>query len=255
MTPSMKVSVITVVLNNRAYLEDCLQSIFRQTHSPLESIVVDGGSTDGTLNIVRSHEKRISRWISEKDRGIYEAMNKGILMATGEVVGFLNADDMYFDDRVVSGIVEAFEPDIDCVYGNLVFVSRSDVDHVTRRWISGDFQPGLFEKSWTPAHPTFYCRKSAYDLHGLYRTDFRIAADVELMYRFLQKHALRSQFIDRYFVKMREAGVSTRGLKSTWIITREMKRAIRDNGGRFRWGRYLFFKLLKIRQILQKNKA
>jgi glycosyltransferase involved in cell wall biosynthesis len=251
----MKVSVITVVLNNRAYLEDCLQSIFCQTHSPLESIVVDGGSTDGTQDIIRRLEKRISRWISEKDRGIYEAMNKGIKMATGEVIGFLNGDDMYFDDRVIAGIVEAFKPDIDCVFGNLVFVSRSDIGRVTRRWISGSFRPGLFEKSWTPAHPTFYCRKTAYDRHGLYRPDFRIAADVELMYRFLQKHALRSRFVDRYFVKMRDSGVSNRGLKSTWIITREMKRAIQDNGGRFQWSRYLFFKLLKIRQILEKNKA
>jgi glycosyltransferase involved in cell wall biosynthesis len=251
----MKLSVITVVLNNRAYIENCLQSIFSQTHSPLESIIVDGGSTDGTLDVIRAYETRISRWISEKDQGIYDAMNKGIQMATGEVLGFLNADDMYYDDHVVAGIVEAFKTDVDCVYGNLVYVSRSDIGRVTRRWISGDFRPGLFEKSWTPAHPTFYCRKRAYNLHGLYKPDFQIAADVELMYRFLEKLGLPSRFVNRYFVKMRDSGVSNRGLRSTWIITREMRRAIRENGGRFRWGRYLFYKLLKVRQILQKNRA
>ncbi len=250
----MKISVVTVVLNNRAYLENCLQSIFAQTHSPLESIVVDGGSTDGTLDIIRRYEKKISRWISEKDNGIYEAMNKGIRMAHGEIVGFLNADDMYYDDDVLSAIAQAFGPGIDCVYGNLVFVSRSDIGQVTRRWISDDFRPGLFEKSWTPAHPTFYCRKSAYDAHGLYRTDFQIASDVELMYRFLHKHGLGSRFVNRNFVKMRDSGISNRGLKSTWIITREMSQAIRDNGGKFRWGRYLFHKLLKIRQFLHKYK-
>ena len=250
----MKISIITVVLNNHDYFEDCLKSIFGQTYSQLESIVVDGGSTDGSLEIIRRYEKNIARWISEKDSGIYDAMNKGLRLATGDVVGFLNSDDIFYDQHVISQITEAFTPDTDCVYGNLLYVSRANISHVTRRWISNDFLPGLFEKSWTPAHPTFYCRKKMYELYGLYRLDFQIAADVELMYRFLQKYAIRSKFINRYIVKMRDAGVSNRNLKSTWIITREMKRAIRENSGHFNLAKYLFFKLLKAKQIAFKNR-
>ena len=250
----MKFSIITVSLNSLDTIEDCIKSVVNQSYKNIEYIIIDGGSTDGTLDIIRKYASKISFWITEKDNGIYDAMNKGIELTTGDVVGFLNSDDMFYDSRVVERIVNAFEKDIDCIYGNLIYISRSNIKKITRRWISNEFKEGLFEKSWTPAHPTFYCRKKVYDRYGAYRLDFNIASDVELMYRFLQKYRLRSKFINYYIVKMRNAGVSNRGLKSIVIITKEMKRAIKENGGNFNLLKYLFFKLLKIRQVLFKNR-
>jgi hypothetical protein len=156
---------------------------------------------------------------------------------------------------VIQRIVSAFTSDtIDCVYGNLVYVSRQDPTRITRYWRSRSFCDGLFEKSWTPAHPTFYCKKSLYERFGLYRTDFKIASDAELMYRFLQKNHIRSKFINADFVRMRDAGVSSRGIKSTIVITQEMKRAIIENGGHFNLIKYLFFKFLKISEFFKAHK-
>ncbi|MFX0138974.1 MAG: glycosyltransferase family 2 protein [Candidatus Hodarchaeota archaeon] len=249
----MKVSIITVSLNSEATIEDCIKSVLNQSYKNIEYIVIDGASVDQTVDIIKKYEDRISKWISENDKSIYDAMNKGITLATGDVIGFINSDDMYYDSKAIERIVSAFEKDIDCIYGNLVYVSHRNIKKITRRWISNDFKDGLFERSWTPAHPTFYCRKKAYDKFGGYRLDFQIASDVELMYRFLQKYRLKSKFISTYLVKMRDRGVSNRRLKSTIIITKEMKKAIKENGGNFNLFKYLLFKLLKIKQILFKN--
>ena len=250
----MKVSIITVVLNNQDYIVDAIKSVKSQSYQDIEHIVVDGGSTDGTVAKIKKHESFITKWISEADGGIYDAMNKGIAMTSGEVIGFLNADDMFYDHHVIERVASAFSPDVDCVYGNLVYVNRFNINKITRRWISGDFKDGLFEKNWSPPHPTFYCRKSIYDRYDKYRLDFIISSDTELMYRFLQNYRIRSQFIDQYLVKMRQAGISTRGIKSTFIIIREMRKAIKENGGNFNLPKYLFYKLLKVRQILFKRR-
>lgn len=248
----MLVSIITVVLNAKSTIEDTINSVLGQTYKNIEYIVIDGGSTDGSLDIVNKYKDRISKIVSEPDKGIYDGMNKGILAATGDIIGFLNADDMFYNNFVIQSIVSAFASEaIDCVYGNLVYVDRQDIAYVTRRWKSQEFCEGLFAKSWTPAHPTFYCRKTCYEKYGLYRTDFRIAADVELMYRFLQKNRVRSKYFNADIVRMRDAGVSNRGIKSTIIITREMKRAIIENGGQFNLIKYLFFKFLKLSEFFK----
>lgn len=248
----MLVSIITVALNAHSTIEDTITNVLSQTYKDIEYIIIDGGSTDGTLDIVNKYRDRISKIISEPDKGIYDGMNKGISAASGDIVGFLNADDIFYDNSVIQRIVSAFTSDmINCVYGNLVYVSRKDRTRITRFWRSRAFCDGLFEKSWTPAHPTFYCKKSLYERFGLYRTDFKIAADTELMYRFLQKNHVRSKFINADFVRMRDSGVSSRGIKSTIIITREMKRAIIENGGHFNLIKYLFFKFLKINELFK----
>jgi glycosyltransferase involved in cell wall biosynthesis len=248
----MLVSILTVTLNSHLTIEDTIKSILGQTYKNIEYIIIDGGSTDGTLDIVNKYKGRISKVISEPDKGIYDGMNKGIKLAAGDVVGFLNADDMFYDTTVIQRITSTFENDlIDCVYGNLVYVSRRDLNRITRIWKSRDFSKGLFEKSWTPAHPTFYCKKSLYERFGLYRTDLKIAADTELMYRFLQKYHIRSKYINADFIRMRDSGMSNRGIKSTFIITREMKRAIVENGGQFNLIKYLFFKFLKISEFFK----
>jgi glycosyltransferase involved in cell wall biosynthesis len=243
----MKISIITVVYNNREYVEDCIRSVLQQTYKDIEYIIIDGGSTDGTIDIIEKYKMKISKLITEPDSGIYDAMNKGIKLATGDVIGILNSDDMFYDNTVIQSVVSSFtNNEIDCVYGNIIYVSRQDSARITRIWRSRSFCDGLFEKSWTPAHPTFYCKKVLYEQLGFYRTDFKIAADVELMYRFLQKNHTRSKYVDADFVRMRDSGVSNRGIKSTIIITREMKRAIIENGGKFNLIKYLFFKFLKI---------
>lgn len=248
----MLASIITSVLNARSTIEDTITSVLEQTYKNVEYIIVGGGSTDGTTEIIKSYGKKITKFISEPDKGIYDAMNKGILASSGDIVGFLNADDVFYDNIAIQRIVSAFTSDaIDCVYGNLVYVSRQNAARITRRWRSREFCDGLFEKNWTPAHPTFYCKKDIYERFGLYRTDFRIAADVELMYRFLQKYHIRSKYINADFVRMRDSGVSNRGIKSTVVITREMKRAIIENGGQFNLIKYLFFKLLKITEFFK----
>ena len=182
--------------------------------------------------------------------GIYDAINKGIRLATGEVIGILNADDVFADDHAVEKIMKAFsEKETDCVYGNLVFTNSKG--RVVRVWKSKPFIEGLFEISWTPAHPTFYCKKQVYEKYGLYKTDFRIASDVELMLRFITIHKIRSFYLNEFLVTMRYGGASTRGLKSTYIITKEMRRAFREHGLPFNLMKYLFFKVLKIREFFK----
>lgn len=254
----MKISVITVSYNSENTIKDTIESVLEQTFRDIEYIVVDGLSNDGTIDIVKSYEdqfrsKGISfKWISEKDNGLYDAINKGIKIATGDVIGILNSDDFYLDNMVLNDIAGSFNSNIDCTYGNLVYVKADNTDIVCRRWVSKDFKKGLFEKSWTPAHPTFYCKKSIYEKYGLYRTDFTIASDVDLMYRFLDTNNIRSRYIDRVFIKMRAGGVSNRGFKSTLTIIKELSISINENGGKFNILKYMFYKLLKIKQIIFK---
>lgn len=254
----MKISIITVSYNSSKTIKDTLESVYSQTYDDIEYILVDGKSKDTTLEVIKSHEsdfvkKGIAyKWVSEKDKGIYDAINKGIRMSTGDVIGVLNSDDYYNDIDVVKGIAEAFKNEnIDCVYGNLEYVDPV-AKKVTRKWTSRQFESGLFEKSWTPAHPTFYCKKSLYEKHGVYRTDFEIAADVELMYRFLEKHKIKSKYINRAMVIMRQGGISNNGIMSTITITREMKQAFKDNGGNLNLLKYLGYKALKIKEFIVK---
>jgi len=257
-TNKMKISIITVSYNSVDTLEDTIRSVLKQNYDDIEYIIVDGNSSDNTLELIKKYEKKFKdssksyKWISETDNGIYDALNKGIKLANGDIIGFLNSDDYYSDEEVVSDINIGFqENDIDCLYGNLKYID-SDNDKVVRDWQSREFEKGLFEKSWSPAHPTFYCKKSIYDKFGNYKTDYKIAADVELMYRFLEKHEIKSKFLDRYMVIMRQGGVSTSGLKSTYIITKEVRRAILENNGNFNIFKYLFYKMLKLKEFIKR---
>lgn len=255
----MKITIITVSYNSEKTIRDTINSVLSQSSKQIEYIIVDGLSTDNTVDIIKSYEDDFKKneisfhWISEKDNGLYDAINKGIGLATGDIVGILNSDDFYIDNNVVDNIINSFnEHAIDCVYGNLLYVKSDDTNIITRTWKSKSFNKGLFEKSWTPAHPTFYCKKELYDKFGTYRTDFEIAADVELMYRFLDVHNSKSLYLGMDFIKMREGGISNRGIKSTITITKELKKSITENGGNFNVFKYLFFKSLKIKQLFVK---
>ncbi len=230
----MKISIITATYNSESTLRNTLESILSQTYKDIECIVVDGCSKDKTLDIVREYEARFKgrlRWISEPDKGIYDAMNKGIQMASGDVVGVLNSDDFYYDERVVEDIAHAFEQKgVDCIYGNLVFVDEKNTDKTLRIWKGSQHECGAFLKGWHPAHPTFYVKRKWFEKLGAFNLNYAVSADFELMLRFLEKGQIRNAYLDRYFVKMRMGGESTGSVRNIIKGNKNILRAIRDNG-------------------------
>ena len=227
----MKISIITVSFNSAGHIEDAVKSVLSQDHDDIEYIVVDGASTDGTQDILKKYDGSISKWISEPDKGIYDAMNKGIKMAAGEVVGMLNSDDFYYDDHVLSKVAEAFEDEeVDAVYGDLIFVAPENLGRTVRTYSSRKWSPEKFAKGYMPAHPTFFVRRKFYEKYGLFETDYRIAADYELLIRFLYVHKLRYRYLPMKMVKMRKGGVSSNGLRSNIILNNEIVRACRTHG-------------------------
>jgi glycosyltransferase involved in cell wall biosynthesis len=204
-----KISVITVVHNGAATIEDTIHSVASQDYPRIEHIIIDGASTDGTLDIVRRHRDKIAAFKSEPDRGMYDAMNKGLALATGEIVGFLNADDIYADSHVLREIADTLcVPEVDACYGDLVYVGRADASKVVRYWKSRPYHDGLFEVGWMPAHPTFYAKRWIYDQYGGYDLVYRRQSDFELTMRFLAVHHVRSVYIPRVLVRMRSGGAS-----------------------------------------------
>lgn len=230
----MKVSIITVTYHSEKTLQDCMDSVWRQTYPDIEYILVDGLSADRTTDVIRSNEHKFGgrlRWISEKDKGLYDAMNKGIGMATGDVVGILNSDDFFTTDDVIETVVRSFEDkDVDAVYGDVRFVKPADPEKCVRYYSSAFFRPFLFRFGLQPAHPSFYCKKKWFDRLGGYRLDLKIAADFELLTRFLYKHRLKTAYIKKNFVTMRTGGLSTRSLRNRHILNIEDVKACRANG-------------------------
>lgn len=225
-----KVSVITVVYNNAATVKDTLLSVASQIYPRVEHVIVDGASTDGTLDIVRQCVRKNAIIRSEPDRGMYDAMNKGLGLASGEIVGFLNADDIYADPHVLASIVDSIEKkNVDAAYGDLIYVNRTNLGKVVRYWKSRDFQGGLFEKGWMPAHPTFYTKKSVYEKYGGYDLSYRRQSDFELTLRFLEVHKIKSVYIPKVLVRMRSGGAS-RGLMHILEGNLEAYRACRRHG-------------------------
>ncbi|MCF6359030.1 MAG: glycosyltransferase, partial [Draconibacterium sp.] len=221
----------------------------------IEYIIVDGQSKDGTTAIIKKYKHKFGghlKWISEPDQGIYDAMNKGIQLASGDVIGTLNSDDTFYNNEVIEKVAGVFEnhPEIDCLYGNLIFIDEEN--KLVRKWQSKPFISGLFAKSWTPAHPTFYCRKEVFEKYGLYKTHYKIAADVEFMFRMLELNKLKSYFLNETIVSMAIGGISTQGLKSTITITKELQLAYKENGMKLNLPKYLFYKGLKIKEYLFK---
>ena len=247
----MKISVITVCFNSAATIRDTIESVLSQRYSNLEYIIVDGGSTDNTMAIVNEYGDRIARMVSEPDRGIYDAMNKGVALATGDVVGFLNADDFYADADCVSDIArEITEAQVDSVFCDLVFVRPDNLEKVVRYYNSGNFHPGKFARGWMPAHPTFYCKKACYDQYGGYQIDYKIAADYELLTRFLYTNRVSYHYFPRVLVKMRTGGASTQSLRSNWILNQEILRACRENNIQTNWVKVLSKYLVKMSELV-----
>ena len=230
----MKVSIITVAFNSAATIAHCMQSVLDQSYSNIEYIVVDGLSKDNTLNIVREFEPLFAgkmRWISEKDNGIYDAMNKGLHMATGDVVGILNSDDFFTDNDVIEKVAQAFTDDkIDAVYGDVHFVRETNLSRCVRYYSSAGFRPGWLRFGIMPAHPSFYARKEVFQKDVLYKTDYKIGGDFEMMVRLFKRFDIKTKYLPMVFVTMRMGGASTKNVGSRLTLLREDTRACRENG-------------------------
>ncbi len=230
----MKISVITATFNSGKTLRDTIESVLRQTYRDIEYIIVDGASRDDTLDIIREYEPRFGgrmRWISEPDRGIYDAMNKGIGMATGAVVGLLNSDDFYTDECVLERVAAEIM-DVDAVYGDIHYVDDGDLTKCVRYYSSKGFRRWKMRMGFMPAHPSFYCRRTVYTRFGLFDTDFRVAADFEQLLRLIYLNRIHTRYIPMDFVTMRTGGASSSGMKSHKKIIRDHMLAYKKNGVR-----------------------
>jgi glycosyltransferase involved in cell wall biosynthesis len=244
------VSIITATFNCDATVRNCIGSVRGQSH-PAEHIVVDGGSTDGTLQIVNGCESGIAKVISETDQGVYDAMNKGVALATGDVIGILNADDVYAHRDVLAKVARVFEDErVDSCYGDLVYLSQDNPDRVVRFWRAGPYDVRRFYRGWMPPHPTFFVRRSVYERYGAFRLENGSAADYELMLRFLLKHGISTAYIPEVLVKMRSGGVSNASLGNRLRANRMDRRAWRVNGLRPRPWTIAMKPLSKIGQYL-----
>lgn len=226
----MKISIITVSYNSAGTIRDTIESVLNQTYSDIEYILVDGASKDDTISIIKSYGTKISKLISEKDNGIYDAMNKGINVATGDVIGILNSDDFYSHSNVIKNVVQKFEKDTDAVYGDLVYVSGADKNKIVRTWKAGKYEVGSFQKGWMPPHPTFFVKKSVYEKLGMFTDQLKSAADYEIMLRFIHKHQIKLNYLPEIIVHMRTGGASNVSLKNRFKANREDKKAWKMNG-------------------------
>jgi glycosyltransferase involved in cell wall biosynthesis len=231
MSEPMKISVITVCRDAAATIEDAINSVAGQGYRSREHIIIDGASRDGTRAIVERNRNTIDRFVSEPDNGIYDAMNKGIACASGDVIGFLNADDYYAHTEVLSHIAAQFErPEVEACYADLVYVDQRDPRRVTRYWKSRVYVDGLFETGWMPAHPTFYARREVYARCGGYDTNYRLQSDFEFTMRALAVHHVRAAYVPEIWVRMRTGGATNRSLRNVARGNLEAYRAARKNG-------------------------
>ncbi|RDV14855.1 glycosyltransferase [Pontibacter diazotrophicus] len=247
----MKVSIITIVYNNCETIADAIDSVLCQTYPNIEYIVVDGLSTDGTVDVVKGYGDRITHFVSEKDGGLYDAINKGIRMATGDVIGLLHSDDIFYSKEAITAVAAAFKANnCESVYADLVYVDREKPERVTRNWKSGSYKRDNFIYGWMPPHPTFYVKREVYERLGLYNTLFKSAADYELMLRYLYKHNISTAYVPECLVRMRVGGKSNVTLKNRIRANKEDHTAWHINGLQPRFYTRYLKPLRKLTQFL-----
>ncbi len=248
----MKISIITATYNSASTVRDTLASIAAQSYRPIEHIIVDGLSTDETLNVVREFP-HVDLVIAEKDTGIYDAMNKGILHSTGQIVGILNSDDIYTSASVIERVMKLFEDkSVDAVYGDLQYVDKNNVNRIVRTWKAGEFERKKFLYGWMPPHPSFFVRKEAYEKWGMFNLKLRSAADYEIMLRFLFRYNARVKYLPGVLVKMRVGGVSNSTLQNRLKANREDRLAWKLNNLNPKFFTLILKPLRKIKQFLIK---
>ncbi len=249
----MRVSIITVCFNSAETIEDTIHSVASQTYKDIEYIIIDGMSKDATISILKKNEHNITKWISEKDNGIYDAMNKGVKMATGDIIGILNADDLFANEYVIEHVVSLFKKEQpDAVYADLQYVKKDDTSKVIRYWKSGLYKEGDFIKGWMPPHPTLYLHKKVYEQYGLYRLDMPSAADYEFMLRVIHVHKIKLSYLPEVNVLMREGGMSNKSLIHRLKANKDDRRAWYVNNITPRWYTLIFKPLSKLIQFIIK---
>lgn len=226
----MKVSIITATYNNESTVLDTISSVVSQTYINIEHIIIDGASKDKTLSLINNNSTKILKVISEPDNGIYDALNKGIKNATGDIIVFLHADDIFSDNRVIEKAVKLFtEKKTDCIYGDLQYVSKENTDKIIRYWKAGKYSFSKLKRGWMPPHPTFFVKKEIYDKYGLFDTNFSISADYDIILRFLGKEKISIAYLPEVMIKMRIGGESNKNIKNILRKMKEDVRALRKN--------------------------
>ena len=251
----MKISIVTACYNSASTIRDTLRTIQMQTHKNIEHIIIDGGSTDGTLEILEKNRHHIAHLTSEPDNGLYDAMNRGVSKATGEIIGLLNSDDLLANEHVLSSVANTLaDSEIDACYGDLVYVKQDDISQVVRYWHSKSYNPALIARGWIPAHPTFYARREVHDRYGmLFNLDYKLASDYELLLRLLVTHKINVAYIPEVMVKMRLGGTTNKSLKNIINQNKEIMRALKSHRHDFSPLKMLCSKIINRLQQYQKR--
>jgi len=249
----VKISLITAVYNEVETIGDCIKSIINQTYPDIEHIIIDGSSTDGTIDVIQKYKDKIAKVVSEPDKGIYDALNKGLKLASGDIVGFLHADDVYAHEKVIENVVSQMENhNVDSCYGDLLYVNKNNTEKIIRYWKSSPYKQGSFKYGWHPPHPTFFVKRAVYEKYGGFDTDFEVSADFELMLRFLEKYQITTMYIPEPIIKMRIGGESNKSLKNIIKGNINCYRAFKKNNLDVPI-LYLFYRLLpKAKQFFRK---
>lgn len=250
---TLLVSIITVCFNSESTIKSTIDSVLNQTHIDIEYIVIDGQSLDDTVKIVKSYGDKITNFVSEPDEGIYDAMNKGVKLATGDVVGILNSDDFYIDEKVIAKVAQVFkDKKVDSMFADLVFVKSDNLKKTVRYYDGSKFNPSMFAYGLTPPHPTFFVKREMYEKYGLFRTDLRIASDYDILVRFLYRYKISYHYLNEVIVKMRVGGASTSLFNILLTNSREVIKACRDNGVDTNWFKILSRFFEKIVGVIRK---
>ena len=250
MSPNLKISIITISYNAAETIEKTITSVTAQDYSNIEYIIQDGGSSDSTLDIVKKYQSKIAKVNSEKDNGLYDAINKAIDCCTGDIIGLIHADDFYIDNHVIAKVAQLFnKTKADAVYADLYYVERENTDVIKRKWKSGIYSDGMFLNGWMPPHPTFFVRKDVYQKHGKFNLQLKSAADYELMLRFIHKHKIKLAYLPEYIVKMRVGGLSNQSVNNRVKANNEDRKAWELNGLKPRFYTLYLKPLRKIAQF------
>lgn len=248
----LKISIITVCYNSGKTIEDTFKSVQSQSYKNIEYIVIDGGSKDNTLDLINQYKDIIDYTVSEKDKGLYDAMNKGIERATGDVIGFLNSDDLFCDDLAVEKVMKVFleNSSLDSVYADIYYVEQNNTSKIVRKWVTGNQKK--FKYGWHPAHPTFYVKKKIYAQYGGFNLNFRLASDFEIMLRFLEKFNISTKYLPEPLIKMRLGGETNKSMANILKQNKECIKAFKDNGLKVNEIAYPFFRIVpKLFQFLK----
>lgn len=253
----MKISIITVSYNSENFIESCINSIIGQSYKDIEYIIIDGSSKDNTLKIIKKYSRYVSTIISEPDEGIYDAMNKGLKIAKGEIVGFLHSDDMYENAEVLSKVVNVFKNNtsLDACYADLIYVEKTNTSRIVRYWKSSKFIAGSFSKGWSPPHPTFFVRRSVYERYGDFNLKYPVVSDIELMMRLMEVHNIQTEYFNEIWIKMRLGGLSNKSFKSILNQNQDVLRALRSHNLNINTIIFIISKFFsRLKQFLQRPK-